>query len=127
MIFVFDITTPANTPATAKLVTSLPLAAGKIDHCELHFPPGVNALAHIQITGGLHQYFPTNPDGNFSSGQETIAWDEDITLAPGGTILTAYTWNDDTSWDHTITVRIHVIPASLLAVVADQIAALLSG
>lgn len=101
--------------------------AGKITHVDIQFPSGVNALAHIAIAGGLHQAFPTNPDGNFASGNETISWDEDFDLLTGPLSLDAYTWNDDTTYDHTITVRVVMTAASLMANVSSQIKALLAG
>lgn len=125
MIFIFPITTPANTPATAKQKTILQLAAGTITHVEAQFPPGVNALAHIQITDGLHQLYPTNPEADVATGAETVLWNDSHELKPGSCQLYAYTWNEDDTFQHTITVRIEVRePAA--GNVAAEIADLLS-
>jgi hypothetical protein len=106
MIFVFPITTPPNTPATAPLVTTMNLTAGTITKMDIQYPLGVSGLAHIQISYGLNQIFPNNPDGSFATSNETITWEEDFDLTGPPYSLFATTWNLDPNWPHTITVRI---------------------
>ena len=125
MIFVFPVTTPANTAESAKQKTALKLTAGHINFVELHFPPGVNALAHLSINYGLYQLFPSNQDADFSSGSETIDWIEDIELDQPPFEFVAYSWNDDDTYEHTITVRISITTGKGGQSLQDQIAALL--
>lgn len=106
MIYVFAITTPANTPQSQAQQTILPLSQGTITRVELQFPLGVNGLAHIGLNRGVHQLWPSNQSGNFSTGNETIGWTEDQELQFDPYQLEAYTFNDDPSYSHTITVRI---------------------
>jgi hypothetical protein len=108
--FVFGITTPASTSYASRKKTVLPMARGKITRLDLQFPPGVQALAHIVLTRGLHQLFPTNPEGDYASSAETIWWPENEDLAQPPFQLEAYTWNLDTTYPHTITVRITLEP-----------------
>jgi hypothetical protein len=108
MIFIFAIDTPANTPATHKVGTNLQLSAGKITEVHLQFPPGLDGLAHISINDGLHQLWPTNPEADFCTSEDVIIFAEDIDIGPDSNSLTAYTWNLDDTYDHTITVRIVV-------------------
>lgn len=108
MIFIFAIDTPVNTLPTNKLKTTLQLAAGKITEVHLQFPPGLDGLAHIAINDGLHQLWPTNPEGDFCTSEDVITFAEDIDIGPDTAQLTAYTWNLDDTYDHTITVRIVV-------------------
>ncbi len=126
MIFVYPVLVPANTPEYAPVVQQLGLAAGTISLVMLQFPSGVNALAHITLSNGLHQLFPTNQDGDFATGAETIVWDEseDLTQPPFG--LTAIAWNEDTVYDHTITVRIVMQPLQEVIDTTGEIAKLLS-
>jgi len=112
MIFVYAITTPANTPASAPLITTLLLDAGTITRIDLQFPLGVSAVAHIQLSQGLNQVFPTNPDGAFATSNETITWNEDYDLDQPPYRLTATTWNTSSTYSHTITVRIVMTPAA---------------
>lgn len=108
MIFVYAITTPANTPQSAPVVTNMELDAGQITHVDIQYPLGVSALANIQITDGLHQVFPTNSDGAFATSAETIGWNDDYLLNQPPYSLTAYSWNLDPLWPHTITVRFEI-------------------
>lgn len=105
MIFIFAITTPANTAATSKLKTSLQLAAGKITEVAIQFPPGLDGLAHIAINQGLHQQWPTNPEANFCTSEDVITFSDDMDIDASDSLFTAYTWNLDDTYDHTITVR----------------------
>lgn len=78
----------------------------------VQFPPGVNALAHCKILWGLYQIFPSNEQGDFATGGETITWDEDIDITDEPLQLSMITWNEDTEYDHTITARIVMQPAT---------------
>jgi hypothetical protein len=108
MIFVFPITTVANTLEASKQKTILQLPRGHITGMQVHFPSGHIGLTHIQLARGLHQLFPTNPEANFSSSGEAIVWKEDIKLDTPPYQLEAYTWNLDDTYDHTITVRVEM-------------------
>ena len=112
MIFSVHLKTPANTPASAPLITRIPIVTGTITHMHVFFPPGCNALAHLKLRWGLYQLFPSNEQGDFASGGILIDWAEDIEIDMAPLELDAYTWNEDTLYDHTITVDIVITPAS---------------
>ena len=106
MIYVQPLDIPANTPASLPLTATMQLSSGTITLVAIQFPSGVNALAHLQIWNGLHQLFPTNQNGDFATGAETIVWDEDEVIDQPPFQLTLIGWNLDTVYDHTITTRI---------------------
>jgi hypothetical protein len=110
MIFVTHLVTPANTPKLSPVTTQIPIIAGTITQMFVQFPPGVNALAHLKLLWGLYQLFPSNEQGDFATGGETIVWDEAVDINTEPHQLTAITWNDDDTYDHTITVRIVIAP-----------------
>jgi len=112
MIFIHNILTPHNTPSDTPLITPIDIIIGTITLVGVQFPPGVNALAHLKLLYGLYQLFPSNEQGDFSTGGETITWDEQIDITAEPLTLTAITWNDDTEYDHTISVRIVMQPAA---------------
>jgi len=124
MIFDVHIKTPANTTQLNPLVTSIPIVSGTITEMNIQFPPGVNALAHLKLLWGLYQLFPSNEQGDFATGGETIAWAEAIDISSEPLRLTAVTWNEDTVYDHTITVRIVITPASGGQSISDVVAQL---
>ena len=125
MFYVFPITTPANTAETAKQKTTLKLTRAKITQIQVHFPSGHVGLTHIGLNCGLYQFLPTNPEATFSSSGETITITEDFVLDSGAFELEAWTWNEDTIYDHTITVRVQLEALSEQQSLVDEIKALL--
>jgi len=122
MIFVAAIKTPHLTTKAAPLSTQIPITKGKITQVMVFFPPGVNALAHIKLLYGLYQLFPGNEQGDFAGGDVLINWVEDVDITADPTVLTAVTWNDDDTYDHTITVHVVMTPAAQSTNVADVLA-----
>ena len=109
MFYVFPLTIPANTLVTAKQKTSLKLTTGKITRVMVEFPAGHVGLTHLHLNRGLYQVWPANPDANFKSSNETIIWEEVYELAAPAE-FEAYAWNEDDTYEHTITVRIELQP-----------------
>jgi len=112
MFYDFTITIPKNTPETAPVEVEAKLNEGTIRYVEVAFPPGPAALAHLQIWDGLHQVWPTNPGGSFAWNDYTIKFDDEYVIQNPMNILTLVGWNEDDSFDHTITVRFKVEPAA---------------
>jgi hypothetical protein len=122
MIFVSAIKTTHLTTKAAPLVTKIPIVQGKITQLNVFFPPGVNALAHIKLLYGLYQIFPGNEQGDFAGGGVLISWAEDVDITHDPSEITAVTWNDDDTYDHTITTHIVMTPAAQSTNVADVLA-----
>lgn len=125
MLFVFPILVPANTPQSAKKKTTLQLTAGTITRVMLQFPAGALGLDHISLNNGLNQVWPANPDATFQTSDEVITWLEEYVLDTAPYTLDAYTWNDDDTYDHTITVRLELTPAAAQSGLLDQVKSLL--
>ena len=127
MIYVFPITIPANTPATAKQKNVLSLTRAHITRLMVQFPPGHCGLTHIALTMGLHQCYPTNAEAEFSTSAETIDWPEDYNLDTPPYQLESYAWNLDTVYDHTITVRVVCEALPQTTSILDELRNLLGG
>jgi len=112
VIFVAAILTPKLTPASAPVLTQIPIVAGTITRLLVWFPPGQNGLAHIKLLYGLQQLFPSNEQADFAGGDVLIEWDEDIVIDTPPLLLTAVTYNQDDTYDHTITVHVVMQPAT---------------
>jgi len=108
MFYVFPITTPANTAESAKVKTTFSLTRGRITQIQVHFPSGQIGLTHLALNARLHQFLPTNAEAMFSSSGETITIAEDFLLDTSPYQLEAYAWNEDATYDHTITVRVQL-------------------
>jgi hypothetical protein len=115
MIYSFSISTPANTPESAKIDTQLKIAYGIIHSVEIQFPPGPCGLLHIHINDALHQLFPYNASEDFASDNETISFREFIPALIEPYILTAHTWNLDDTYAHLIIIRIGILTPEIIA------------
>lgn len=126
MIFNYAVTIPKNTTKAAPVDTLLQLTRGTIVNMELQFPSGVIALAHVQLYVGGHQLYPSNPDGDFATSNETIDWPVELDLDTGANQLRFIGWNTDASFDHTITVRVVMRDIKQPRSIASEVAALLA-
>ena len=114
MIYVFDFETTANTAATAKKKTVLPLTKGVTYQVDFLFPPGPAHLLHVQITHALHSVWPTNPSADFAADNETISFNDAYPLIEPPFELDCYTWNTDDTFDHRVIIRIGVSPIEIV-------------
>jgi len=110
MIYIYEITTPSNTPETSKQKTVLQLEKGIIKRIDVFFPPGPAGLLKVQICQGIHQVFPKNTDGYFASEFETISYDDEYAILEPPYQLEAYTWNEDDTYDHMCQIRFLIVP-----------------
>lgn len=115
MIYSFSISTPANTAATAKKRTVLPLRRGIIHQIDVLFPPGPAGLLHLGINRAETQFFPYNADGDFSSDNDSFSFREHIPLLAAPYQLEAYTYNLDTVYDHLVIIRLGILPPEVVA------------
>ena len=118
MYYDVSFTIPANTAEATPEELRVKLTHGVIHRVEIGFPAGCAGLAHLQIREGGHQAWPTNPDGSFNTDDYTIPIDDYYELFEEPYTLTLTGWNLDDTYDHTLEVRIGVLPKELL--VPDQ-------
>jgi len=114
MFYDFSFTIPANTTKKSPLREDINLTHGIIHRVEIGFPAGCAGLVYLQIVQGLHQIWPTNADGSFNTDDYTIAFNEyeDMTTEPF--TLTLIGWNLDDTYDHTLEIRIGILPMIVL-------------
>ena len=115
MVYEFDIDVlVANTINNPK-VKDLKLTAGIVHRYEIFFPPGCANLVHVGINRGLHQVWPTNPEGRHKGEGVTLSYREHYDLVHGPHILTVRAYNVDATYDHKITVRFAILTSKILA------------
>lgn len=131
MIYVFNISTPANTAENAKQETELKIAYGVISHVDIQFPPGPVGLLHLQVRDALFQLWPINPDADFASNNVNISFREFIPVLTEPFLLKASTWNEDDTHSHRVILRVNILPPRLVAPwllsFEEQIASVLGG
>ena len=115
MLFRSIITTPKSTAVTAKQKTIIKVAHGIITQLDIQFPPGPQSLLHLQINDALHQIFPYNPDGAFASDSVNISFREYIPVLNEPFELQAHTWNEDDTFEHSVIIRIGILPLQVAA------------
>ena len=114
MFYDFSFTIPANTTEADPQELVCKLTYGIIHRVEIIFPSGCAGLAHLQIREGLHQYWPTNPDGAFNSNDERIEFSEYLELYRTPYELVLIGWNEDDTYPHTLEVRFGLLPVWVL-------------
>lgn len=105
MLYEFDVTSPANTPASAPTEVLARLNKGLVTQVQVQIPSGAVGLARGQVWRGNSQIWPSNPGGYFKGDDLVLTWDEDYTLADEPLTLRLRVWNVDDTYPHTLTFR----------------------
>lgn len=114
MFYDYSFTIQANTREDDPKRQDILLHQGIIHRVEIGFPAGCAGLAHLQIKHGLHQAWPTNPDGSFNDNDHSIPFNDYYPLWGQPPILTLHGWNEDDTYPHTIEVRLGILPHEVL-------------
>lgn len=109
MIYRYSISTPADTAIAAPKRTDLPVALGVVHQIDILFPPGPKGYLHLKIKRGLHQIWPSNSEEWFSSDADRISFREHFEITSKPAQLEAYTYNESTTYAHTVIIRIGVL------------------
>ena len=114
MFYDFDIPIPANTAEDDPYQKELHLTKGVIHRVEIEFPAGCAGLAHLKILKFNAPLWPTNPEGSFHSDNHVIAFNEAYELSTWPYTLTVKAWNEDDTYQHTLKLRLGILPAELI-------------
>ena len=108
MLFEYDLTIPANTPASAKVRLDMVLARGIIHDVGVDFRAGARHEVNVVINRATHQVFPANPDGYFKGDFWPIRYSTWEPLEESPYQLEAYGWSPGTSFNHVVTIRLNI-------------------
>jgi len=122
MFYDFAITVPPNTPREKPIKQEMKLTKGVIHRIEVQFPIGCAGLVHVRLYHNEAVFLPTNPEGSFASDGYVIPIDEHFELKTEPYTLIARLWNEDDTYEHTITLRIGILPKEVLAPLAPLVA-----
>lgn len=112
MDYAFELTAPANTTKETPVTKELKLTEGVIKQVIVFHPWGCAGLAHAIIREGLHQLYPSNPDGSYHSDGIPAEFPDNYYLHEPA-LLTLKAWNLDDTYPHTVYVRITIIREEL--------------
>ncbi len=88
----------------------LKLEKGTIVRLEVIFPAGCQGLVFCHVNRALHQVYPKNPDYQYAGNGETILASDEYSISEEPFQLEFFGWNTDEIYDHTVTVRIQIVP-----------------
>lgn len=114
MLYRFYDTIPPDTAKADMRSKDIKLAVGIIVKVDVKFPEGCRELAHASVWRGGHQVFPTNIGDDFHADGETVTFAE---YEPVRRNENWYfrTWNEDDTYEHTVTLRVNVLPSVIAA------------
>lgn len=108
MDFWLEKETPANTAKADALETEYDLIPGTITEVWLFHPIGCAGLAYASIVEGIHQLYPSNPEGAYHGDGEPMHFNDNYNLKKPAK-LKLVTWNLDDTYEHSVFVRITVL------------------
>jgi hypothetical protein len=111
MFYAWDILLPKDKAEATKSKYILSMEKGTITRCEVVFPNGCANLVYVHIDDALHQVYPKNPDYKLRGNGETVISNDEYDIKEEPYQLNFYGWNTDDTFNHTITVRIQLVPA----------------
>ena len=114
MDFVFDLTVPANTSASDPVEQVIDVGVGITHLVEIEIPRGCKGMVYAAIRQGLHQVWPTNPDGGYHSDGRVYSTREHYGIAPGDPALVIQGWSPGTTYAHVVQFRLSVLPVEVM-------------
>jgi hypothetical protein len=109
MLFVEELTIPANTPITAPARVTIGLAPGTITEISVLFPPKKGVFVGVRLLRFERVQWPTNPDKWIIADGESVDWGEDYDLLDEPYELHLEAYNTDDTFAHTVYLRIAVL------------------
>ncbi len=103
----------ANT-VTNPILQTLDLIPGIIHQVDILFEDGCDHEAHVQISHGSTQVWPTNTQGSILGDAMVVSFREFYELMPGATDLTLKIWGDGTIDDVDVILQIGLLPKRVL-------------
>jgi hypothetical protein len=110
MFYAWDITVPADTKEDNPVTKILQLSHGVISHVSIKFPSGCHGMVKVRLQKYDTNLLPLNRDDWITGDGETVSTAEYYELETRPYDIKLIACSPNTSYDHTITVRITVLP-----------------
>lgn len=123
MFYLYAVTVPRSTPASAPVIEELALGPGEIGQVRVGFPWGCAGLVHVQVWRAEHQVWPTDPGASFAWNDYVYEFPEAEPVAGPVESWTIRAWNLDERHDHVVQVALAILPVTrtLLGKVAESL------
>ena len=111
MFYAWNVELPFGKIEASKTKLVLQLEKGTVTRFELTFPSGCANLVFVHVNDALHQVYPKDPDYQFIGNGVTVYSSDEYEIKEEPYTLQFYGWNTDEKFNHTVTVRIQLVPA----------------
>ena len=120
MLFVKDVTIPADTKKASPVEGVIEITRAVIKKIEISFAFGCRNMVGIQLFWGEHPIFPRNPD-EWIKGDGYVVSGECFYFIYQEPYQVKYrAHSEGTSYDHTLIVRINMLPVWALYPFSDE-------
>ena len=108
VIYEERLTVPPSTSPDNRLVKWFSAASGRLEMVEIVFPSGCAGLVHCVVLYQDLQLAPASIGQDFSGDGIVISFSENLKLAKSPNLFGLRCWNEDDTFEHTITLRLHL-------------------
>lgn len=109
MIYIADITTPANTLQDSPKKTVLQVTKGLVYKLEIAFPPGSRGLLSCYINDGNYQVWPVGYGSVFRGDNSKIVFDDTYLKLLPPYQFSIFTYNLDELYEHNLIFRLGLV------------------
>ena len=113
MLYAKTLRVPAHRAESTPAVADLNLTDGVITSIEVEFQFGCNGLVSAYVLQGLHQIWPTNPDGRARGNGAVVRSSEHLDLHGLPDTVTLCGYSPDCAYLHDIGFRIEITPREI--------------
>jgi len=113
MFYAWDVTVPAGRAEATPYEASLKLSSGVITAIDVKFPAGCHGLVKLRLLRAEFQLVPLTRGQWVTGDDETVPTESYYELEGTPTELKLVACSPGTTYDHTITVRVRVLPRSV--------------
>jgi len=110
----YGVTIPANTLESAPYKKTLKVSKGILHDINVVKPRGCMAMVDFRLFYHEHQIYPSNPDEGYKSEGEVIRMRDHLQILTAPYEIVAKGFSPNTTYNHTILVRLGILPESLL-------------
>ena len=115
MFYEYPFTVPKGTAEASPFRGTLKLSRGIIHQVEVRFEAGCQNEVSCVLRRRAHKLFPNSEALNFSSEEDVIKIREHYPLTSLPYELYFEGWSPDADYDHTLRVRIGILPEDILS------------
>lgn len=113
MHYAWDITITANKPEDDPKTQMLKLSKGVITRADIKFPPGCHGLVKVRLYRHEFQLIPLSGDEWITGDAETVPTEQYYELVEDPAQLKFVGCSPTCAYNHTVTVRITVLPKAV--------------